>query len=196
MAVTGPTTVDSTTVALGYAQIRVALASTYITSINAALSASDSIGTVTMTKFTSTIEYWKLRSGFPIIEDKSIPISEAAQMEVHAREIKPFVLAIARGLDPSGYTDAHSGEIALGNITAPIGVRMEAIYTYPETDYEMHVILPLTNVESSAEIDLQEAEAAAIPIIFDAKRADSGATGGNAVWDDKPLGRIAFIDNS
>jgi hypothetical protein len=41
-------------------------------------------------------------------------------------------------------------------------------------------------------MDLQSEDAATVPIIFEAKRADSEVSGGNAVWDDKPLGRIAW----
>jgi hypothetical protein len=47
-------------------------------------------------------------------------------------------------------------------------------------------------VSATVEIDLQSEDAAAVPVTIEGKRADSEVTGGNAVWDDKPLGRIAW----
>ena len=46
------------------------------------------------------------------------------------------------------------------------------------------------------EIDLQKEDGAAVPIVFEAKRSDSDVSGGHAVWDSMPLGRIAFYDAS
>jgi hypothetical protein len=37
-------------------------------------------------------------------------------------------------------------------------------------------------------------EVAAVPITIEAKRADSGMSGGHVAWDDKPLGRIYWDD--
>jgi hypothetical protein len=102
-------------------------------------------------------------------------------------------MAYARGIDASsGYTAAHSGEVALGGLVAPAYVRMEAVYTYPDGINEMQIIFPRANVVSSIEIDLKAEDSAAVPITFEAKRADSLTAGGNSIWDNKPLGRILW----
>lgn len=193
MARTGPVTKDTTTVALGLAQIRVGASAANITSINPVLTSSDSIGALANTKFTSNIDYYKLESGRPLIEDAVFPLREKAMLECAFKEITPMNIAFARGIDAtSGYTEAHSGEVALGNIEAPAFVRMEAFYTYPDAVNEMVIIFPRANVVSNVEVDMQSEEPASVPITFEAKNADSSVSGGNAVWDSKPLGRFLW----
>lgn len=193
MARTGPVTKDTTVVALGLAQIRVGASAANINNIHPALLSTESMGAMASTKFTSSIESWKLESGFPLIEDLTIPIREKAMLECAFKEISPMNVAFARGIDAtSGYTEAHSGEVALGNIEAPDFVRMEAFYTYPDAVNEMIIIFPRANVVSNAEIDMKAEDAAAIPITFEAKASDSSISGGSSVWDAKPLGRILW----
>lgn len=189
MSRTGPTTKDTTTVALGLAQIRVGASAGNIANIQPALSSSNSMGALANTKFSSQVDYWRLESGFPLMEDMSIPIREKAAMECAFKEINPVNVALAKGtFIASG--EAHSGEVALGNMKNPDFVRMEACYTYPDGTTKMYVIFPRANVVSNVEMDLKAEDAAAVPVTFEAKRADSEIVGGNAVWDAKPLGRI------
>jgi hypothetical protein len=101
---------------------------------------------------------------------------------------------LARGIDPETL-DEYDDEIALGGLSAPAYVRMEAVYTFPDRHQQMVVIFPRANVTSSMTMDLQQEDAAAIPITFEAKRADSGLDDGDAGWDDKPLGVIMFRDS-
>ena len=193
MARTGPVTKDTSVVALGLAQIRVGAAAANINGIAPALLAANSIGALASTKFTSSIDLWRLESGFPMLEDLTIPLREKASLECAFKELSPMNVAFARGLDASsGYTAAHSGEVALGAITAPAFVRMEAFYTYPDKVNEMVIIFPRANVTSNLEIDMKAEDAAAVPITFEAKRADSETSGGSSAWDDKPLGRIMW----
>lgn len=192
MARSGPVTKDSSTIALGLAQIRVGVAATHIASVHPALTASDSIGALANTKFTGKTDWYKLESGFPLLEDFTTAIREAASLECAFKEITPYNLAIAYGKDPATYTDVHSGEIELGGRVSPDYVRMEAIYTFPNGTNTMSIIFPRAQVSASMELDLKMEDAAAAPIVFEAKRADSEVTGGNSAWDDKPLGRIAF----
>jgi len=56
----------------------------------------------------------------------------------------------------------------------------------------MTIIFPRAQVAASVEIDLQKEEAAAVPVVFQAKRADSETDGGNAAWDAMSLGRVFF----
>ncbi len=199
MARKGPVTTDTTTIALGLAQIRVGSSSDNIGTFDAALSASDSIGALANTKFVGNTDWYKLESGFPLIEDYTTPIRESAHLECAFKEITPVNIALGLGLDPAvspydGY-EVHSGEVPLGDRSAPAYVRMEARYTYPSgTDY-MDIIAPRAQVSASIEIELSEEDAAAVPVVFEFKRADSEVTGGDAVWDDSPLGRIHWTSD-
>lgn len=188
---TGPLTIYPNKVPLGLAQIRVGASAANISSDDGVLTVNDSIGALTQTNFTGETEFWKLMSGFPQLEDYSLPIREQAMLECAFRELTVANLAMARGIDPATI-DEYSDEIALGGLTAPAYIRMEAVYTFPDRHQQMVIIFPRANVTSSMNIDLQVEDAAAIPVTFEAKRADSGLSGGNAAWDEKPLGNIIF----
>ena len=301
MARTGPVTRDTSTVALGLAQIRIGNAVSNIASIGAVLVSGDSIGALATTKYTGNVDYWKLESGFPLLEDMTLPLRESSMLECEFKEISSYNLALARGIDPGAaghsaevsevsedsasgtntwetapitvsddagpvtdtfivlfsgatagtitgvesshvhdfssltgamapdnggtpyftipadfftgtwaaddtytfstidyaaaggeYTDNHAGDVKLGAMTAPAFVRMEAVYTYPNGTNTMVIIFPRANAVSSVEIDMQAEDSASIPLTFEAKRADSEIDGGNAVWNDMPLGRILF----
>lgn len=202
MARTGPVTRDTTTIALGLAQIRVAAVDDTPETGNIAkavpvLTADDSIGALAKTTFTSNVEYWRLVSGFPALEDMVVPLSETASMEVQFKEISPYNLALAKGLSSTTLkTTPHKGTIALGSIKAPDYVRMEAHYTFPDGVNTMDIIFPRAQVSSSMELDFQAEDNANPSMTFEAKRADSEVDGGNAVWDDMPLGCIVFNDGS
>jgi hypothetical protein len=192
MSRSGPVTKDTSTIALGLAQIRVGSASTNIANIHTALLPADSIGALANTKFTGKADWFKLESGFPLLEDFTTALREGASLECAFKEVTPYNVALAYGKDPVSLISVHSGELALGGRVAPDYVRMEAVYTYPNGTNFMHIIFPRAQVSASMELDLKVEDAAAAPITFEAKRADSEVTGGNAVWDDKPLGRIAW----
>ncbi len=194
MARTGPVTTDTTTIALGLAQIRVGASAANITDIHGALSSSDSIGALANTRFVGNTDWYRLESGYPLIEDYIAPIREAAHLECAFKEITPFNMAISLGIDASagGYETAHSGEVALGGRTAPAFIRMEALYTFPDGVTTMLILFPRAQVSASIEVDLQSEDAAAVPIMIESKNASSDVSGGNAIWDDKPLGRIKW----
>jgi len=302
MSRTGPVTKDTSTVALGLAQIRIGNAAANIGQIGSVLTSDQSIGALASTKYTGEVSYWKLESGFPLLEDMTLPLRESSMLECGFKEISAKNLAIARGLDPSSgagvlstsgarvvksangdlavveanftvsgqayaqqgtytieftsptaysvahttegtldddgtvsiaaaedfsfdgantaitinggavtgtiatgdivkfeviniasdFTDNHDGSIGLGGIKAPAFVRMEAVYTYPNGINHMYVIFPRANAVSSMELDMQAEDAMTVPITFEAKRADSETAGGNAAWDNMPLGRILF----
>lgn len=190
----GPVTKDTSTVALGLAQIRVGVSATYIGDIHPQLTSTDSIGALANTKFTGNVDYWRLESGFPLLEDLVIPLRETAMMECAVKEITPFNLALAKGIDAAagGYTEAHSGEVALGTMTTPAFVRMEAQYTYPNGTNYLDIIFPRAQVISTIELDFQSEDNVNSPLTFESKRADSEVSGGSAVWDDMPLGWIKW----
>jgi hypothetical protein len=193
MARYGPVTKDTSTVQLGLAQIRIGPAAISISQIHPQLTSTNSIGALASTKFTSSIDLWTLESGFPLLEDHVIPIREKASLECSFKEITPMNVAFARGIDAtSGYTTVHSGEVKLGNMSAPAYVRMEAFYTYPDAVNEMVIIFPRAQAAANIELDMQAEDAVASPITFNAKMASSDVTGGSAVWDTKPLGRILW----
>jgi len=196
MARTGPLTKDTSTVALGLAQIRVGSSADNITVLQPSLVAADSIGALADTKYTGETDWFRLESGYPLMEDVSYPIREKAMLECSFKELTPINLALAYGYDPneSPYSEmtVHSGEVPLGNRTSPAFVRMEGVYTYPNGTNTMTFIFPRAQVTSTVEIDMSAEDAAAVPIAFEAKRADSGIAGGSSVWDDKALGRIEW----
>ena len=194
MARKGPVTKDTSTIALGLAQIRILAAAANIQLINPQGVAADSIGALANTKFMGNTDWYRLESGFPLLEDYAIPIREAASLECAFKEITPFNMALAYGLDPTGggYALPHSGEVALGGRVAPEYIRMEARYTFPNGINFMDIIFPRCQPTAAVEVDLQEEDAAAVPIVFEAKRGDSEVSGGSTAWDDKPLGRISW----
>jgi hypothetical protein len=193
MARYGPVSTDTSQIALGLAQIRVGSSSTNIAKIEPQLAAADSIGSLANTKYIGNCDWYKLEGGFPLIEEYTVPIREAAAMECAFRQISPETMALAHGTDiSSGTYEAHSGELALGGRTAPDYIRMEALYTYPNGTNTMTIIFPRAQVSASVEMDFQGEDAAAVPITFESKNASSDVTDGNAVWDDKPLGRIVW----
>jgi hypothetical protein len=193
MARYGPVTTDTQTVPLGLAQIRVGASATNIGSRNAVLTSSDSIGVCTTTKFAGNTDWFKLESGFPLMEDTVFPIREGASLECAFQQLTPKNLAFAYGLDATtGYTNVHSGEVALGARSAPAFVRMEAHYTFPTVTYSLDVIFPRAQISSSVELDFQSEAPAAVTITFESKNASSDVTGGNAIWNAAPLGRIQW----
>ena len=192
----GPVTKDTTTVALGLAQIRVGGSAANITKQGVVLTSSDSIGALANTKFTGNTEFFKLESGFPLLEDAIFPLREAAALECAFKELTPANLALAKGIDPTGYTGVHLGSVPLGTIAAPVVLRMEAIYTYPDQVNTMNIIFPRMQVAASIEMEFAAEEPAAVAIMIESKRADSEISGGNSAWDDKPLGRIVWDDGT
>lgn len=198
MARSGPLTKNTSTLALGLAQVRVGISQDNIANVQPALTSTNSIGALASTKFTSAVEYFKHESGFPALEDYSIALSEKASMECTFEEITPFNLGLAKGLATmsgehlAAYSSAHSGELKLGAMVAPEYLRMEANYAYPDGINEMVIIFPRAQATASVELDLQKADTAKSPLTFEAKISSTDVTGGNAVWDAMPLGRILW----
>ena len=194
---TGPLTKNADTVALGLFQIRIGASAANIGSVGVVLNSTNSIGALASTKFTGNKEYWELYSGFPQLKDKSLPIKEDAMVECEFKELQPFNLALSLGKDPvtDSYSETVSGEIFLGALNAPAYVRMEAVYTYPDGTSTCSIIFPRAQVTSNTEMDFQEADNVNVPITFTSNRADSGISGGNAAWDEKPLGHILFASS-
>jgi len=195
---TGPLTKDTTTVTLGLAQIRVGASAANITNIHVALAAAASIGALADTKFTGETDFARLESGYPLMEDAAYPIREKAMLEASFREVTPANMAAAFGYDPNvapySTMTVHSGEIPLGNRSTPAFVRMEAVYTYPDGTNTLNIIFPRAQVTSNTEHDFAAEEIAAVPLTFEAKRADDGISGGSSVWNSRPLGRIEWLD--
>lgn len=107
----GPTTRDTSSVALGLAQIRVGSAAANIAQINAVLTSAHSMGAMSKTVFKGKVDHWKLESGFPLMEDVTIPLREAAALECSFKEITSKNLALARGLDPFSDISSTAAEV-------------------------------------------------------------------------------------
>jgi len=193
---TGPVTRDTTAVALGLAQIRVGLASTYIGQINPILPTTNNLGALANTKYTGSVDFYKLESGFPMMEDAVFPLRETAMLECAFKEITPYNMAIARGLDPTSYSENHYARLAIGTMAAPVYLRMEAVYTFPDGTNKLYIIFPRCQIVAQQELDFQAEEPAAVPISIEAKRADSEVSGGHVIWDGMPLGCFIWDDGS
>ena len=126
MSRSGPITRDTTTIALGISQIRIAPSAAYIATVTAALSATDSIGALANTNFKSDTTFFDLESGYPAILDATFPLKEANSLECAFKEITPKNLAIARGLNPFADISATMTEVgsttAAGTTTGAIAV--------------------------------------------------------------------------
>jgi len=117
MARTGPVTKDTSTIALGLAQIRVGNSQAYIEQNGSVLLPANSIGALANTKYSGKVDYWKLESGFPMLEDLSLPIRESSSLECGFKELTSANLAMARGIDPQGAVLA-SAAIVGGHTTS------------------------------------------------------------------------------
>ena len=101
MSAYGPLTKDTSSVLAGLAQVRVGNSAVNIKTVTPVLTSANSIGALATTKFNSNAEYLKLESGFPLMEDLSIPTREIANLECAFKEITIPNMALARGLDPT-----------------------------------------------------------------------------------------------
>lgn len=194
MARTGPITTDPSTIVLGLAQIRVGVSATYIGNQHDMLVAAGSIGALGITRFIGNVDWFRLESGYPLVEDYTIPIRESAALECSFKQITPINMGMAFGNDPnaspySAYT-VHSGEVPLGARGEPDFIRMEAVYTYPNGTNLMYIIAPRAQVINNVEMDLAAEDAVAVACTFEFKNADSNISGGSSIWDNKSLGRI------
>jgi hypothetical protein len=93
-----------------------------------------------------------------------------------------------------GYDSNTTGEIALGNLSAPAYVRVEGLLSYPDASRSLYVIFPRAQVKTeSEELSFATDSPASVSITFEATRADSGVTGGNVVWDSSPTGKLLWV---
>ncbi len=300
----GPQTKNSTAWALGLMDIRVGACASNITNIAPVLlTSASSLGAMAQTKFAGAVEFFRQMSGFPKREDGVIPLSEEAALEVAFKEMTPFNVALARGLDPTAsrtpiaiedvalvsaagtrdaakaiavtgvtpedwaaideewivyftaatageiigkrtghvhtfanltsamepvdgssdklfsipasfftgtwaaddtyvfytmaggataYSNAHSGNLGLGAMAAPVDIRVEALYTFPNGTNTLTFVFPRAQAETSMEIDFAEEEEAKPTMRLASKDASSANSSGNAVWDAMPLGRVIW----
>jgi hypothetical protein len=202
---TGPVTRAADTVPIGLAKVLVNPDwKTYFETRGAALNeTTDSLGALNSSSFNSEVDFWRLESGFPAFEDVVVPLRERASFELEFKEVHPRNMALARGDDPTGLDDNHSGEITLGTLSTPENVRMEAVYTYPDKVHKMLFIFPRAQISSSASISFAQEDNSNVPMTIEARRADSetqevldaiddGDITDGTVWDDAPLGVIQF----
>jgi len=102
----GPVTVYAQSWALGLAQIRIGNSAGNIASVMPVLPAPSALGAMANTKYVGSADFFNQESGFPLSRDGVIPLREGAAFECAFKEITPYNIAIARGLDPSGARNA------------------------------------------------------------------------------------------
>ena len=71
--------------------------------------------TLSSSKFSTNVDYLKLESGFPSLEDLSIPTRTSALLEAAFKEITPFTMAMATALL---YDETRSRRASFPNSTA------------------------------------------------------------------------------
>lgn len=97
----GPITKEVSAWAVGLMQIRIGASAANIATITPVLTSANSIGALSATKFLGTTEFFEQMSGFPKTKDGSIPLSEIAALEIGFKELTPYNMALARGIDPT-----------------------------------------------------------------------------------------------
>lgn len=107
----GPVTVYAQSWALGLAQIRIGDSAGNIASTVPVLGNPKTLGAMANTKYVGNVDFFKQESGFPLSEDGVIPLREGAAFECAFKELTPYNIAIARGLDP---TAARSAGVKMG----------------------------------------------------------------------------------
>lgn len=117
MSRSGPITKDTSTIALGMAQIRIGNSAANIATVDQALTSANSIGSLGQSNIMANAEYWTHESGFPLQEDLVLPLREKAMAEITFEEITAYNFALARGLDP-GAAQTATASIVKVNSTA------------------------------------------------------------------------------
>ena len=102
----GPVTVYAQSWALGLAQIRIGDSAGNIASVVPVLGNPKTLGAMANTKYVGNVDFFKQESGFPLSEDGVIPLREGAAFECAFKELTPYNIAIARGLDPTAARNA------------------------------------------------------------------------------------------
>jgi len=93
----------------------------------------------------------------------------------------------------ASYSDDYNGELPLGRGQASDYFRVEAVLAFPWPTHKMYYILPRAQSVASLDIDHPEGGEPSVPVILKANQATSLVVGGDAVWDDAPLGKVHFI---
>lgn len=192
----GPDLKNTGITPIGFADILIDLASQHITSTDPVLTHSEhSLGAMANTAVTGEVPLHNIMGGNPQRIAEIIPVGESFGLEISFIEKSIRNIAFAAGLDPNqfGGGDNLSGEIQIGNITAPVEVRVEAHWLLPDGINKLVLILPRAQVQpnlamgSAADAPVEKA------VVVTSLPADSTApSGGNAVWDAKPLGVWRF----
>lgn len=186
---------NSTTVMLGLAQIRIAESAPYIGYPTACLTKAHSLGAMVETRILGEDFDYILRSGFPQTDDLIIAYEQHVIVECVLREITPINMALMFGqaYDPTTYDDPHDGQIYLGTRGVTSFIRVEFIYWYPESNYQMHLILPKAYISTEVLIDWAVEDDYGAPFACVSTPSDSDSIGGHAIWDAAPLGCFCFL---
>ena len=97
----GPVTRYDKAWVLGLMQVRVGPSAANIDETTAVLTNQNSIGALADVKLLANAEFFKQMSGFPLTEDGVIPMKDSAAIQASFKEITPFTMALARGIDPT-----------------------------------------------------------------------------------------------
>lgn len=190
----GPDLRSLNVIPIGHADIMVDLASSHISETSPQLTHnSHAIGGMNKTEIVGEIPTFLVNAGNPQTIQEVIPTGETFMLNIGFMEKSLRNLAIARGKDPTNWDggSSGSGEIPLGEIEAPVNLRVEASFLFPDLT-KMVIIIPRAQVVPNVTLGSAPDSPNSVDITFQALIASSSAPGsvGDAVWDTKPLGSI------
>lgn len=190
----GPDLKNVNVIPIGFGDILVDISSTHIAQTDPQLThTSHGLGAMAAAEVVATITTFMVQAGNPQTIAEVIPVAEGLVLNCGFHEKTLRNLAIARGLDPTTWDGgtSGSGEIPLGNITAPVDLRVEGVFLFPDGTKNV-IIFPRAKVIPNVTLGSIADAPTEVTIGFQALIADSNAPGslGNAVWDTKPLGAI------
>jgi hypothetical protein len=200
---TGPIAINVDNIGLGLADIRIhkdweagaGTGEALIELVVPTLPASMALGKLSATKMNRNAEYYEIESGFPKKLNRVVPLKEEAFFEGGLHEVTPKNLELALGQTPDAAA-TDSGTVGFGTPVAPVYIRMEAFFTFPDGLLGMVIIFPKCQVTSSFEMTMSEEGEMVVPCKFqatDASSANADITTTN--WDAMPLGLIYFQDD-
>jgi len=93
----------------------------------------------------------------------------------------------------TAFATPYVGNIGFGAMAAPKFLRVEGIYTFPDQEHAIQLIMPMAQVTSSIAANFSNTDETNTPMTIGANSASGDVVGGNAAWNDYPLGIMRFV---
>jgi len=93
----------------------------------------------------------------------------------------------------NAFATPYVGTIGFGAMAAPKFLRVEGIYVFPDQEHAIQLIMPMAQVTSSIAANFSNTDETNTPMTIGANSASSEVVGGNAAWNNYPLGIMRFV---